>query len=204
MANTTPYEIIAAPFTLYWAPVGSAFPLVSSAPTAPWIKVGSSGNLNYDDAAGVTVMHSQSTQAFRALGDAGTRKMFRTEESMKVRLKLVDITAEQYRHALNMNAVTATAASTGIPGTKKLPLSRGFTVATVALLIRGDVSPYGDSPLAMQYEIPSAAQVGSPTVLFKKSEPVGLELEWEVLVDPNASSDLERFGRLIEQTAIPQ
>ncbi len=202
MANTTPYEIIAAPFTLWWAPVGTAFPLVNATPASPWAKVGSSGSLNYDDATGVTVEHSQTMSAFRALGDAGTRKMFRTEESMKVKVKLVDVTLEQYRHALNQNTLTTTAAASGIPGTKKVGLSRGFTVATVALLIRGDVSPYGDSPLAMQYEVPIAAQIGSPMAVYKKSDPVGLELEWEVLVDTTASSDYERFGRLVQQTAI--
>jgi len=198
--NTTPYEIIAAPFTVYAAPVGTAFPNVDAAPGASWTKVGTSGALNYDDGTGVTVEHSQTIVEFRALGDAGTRKVFRTEEVQKVKLKLMDITLEQYKLALNSNSVTTVSAGSGTPGYKKLGLSRGFSVATMALLIRGNVSAYGDQ-WYMQYELPIAAQTGSPTVVHKKSEPVGLELEWTSLVDSGAASDAERFGRLVIQNA---
>ena len=196
--NTEPFEIVAAPFTLYIADVGTAFPEVDEEPGVSWTKVGSSGDLNYDDATGVVVEHSQEISEFRALGDAGTRKVFRTGEAQKVRMKLVDVTLEQYRLALNRNTVTATAAGVGTPGTKKLGLSRGFQVDTMALLVRGPVSAYGVGQC--QYEIPVAAQTGNPTVVWKKGEPAGLDLEWTTLVDPDAASEDERFGRLVVQT----
>jgi hypothetical protein len=198
MSNTVPYEVIAAPYDVWVAPVGTAFPDVGATPAGPWAKVGSSGSLNYDDAAGVTVEHSQSVSPWRSLGDAGSRKIFRTEEDLKIKLKLVDVTLEQYKHAINSNSVTTVPASLGLAGYKKLGLSRGFTVATVALLVRGSVSPYG-SDWNMQYEVPIAAQSGNPSVVYKKGEPAGLELEWMALVDASASSEDERFGRLVEQ-----
>lgn len=201
MPNTSPYEIIAAPFDVYRAVTGTAFPLVNATPAAAWKLVGSNGSLNYDE-AGITIDHGQDFQEFRALGDAGVRKMFRTAEKLSIKLKLFDITLEQYAAALNDNAVTTVAAASGVPGTKKLGLSRGFSVATMALMIRGNVTPYGGtSAWNMQYEIPIAAQVGSPTVIYNKSMPVGLELEWMVLVDPSAATADERFGRIVTQTA---
>lgn len=199
MPNTVPYEVIAAPWTLYVADVGTAFPALLAAPGASWTKVGTSGDLNYDDATGVIVEHSQSTIMWRALGDSGSRKIFRTEEDLKVRLKLVDITLEQYAFALNHNTVGTTAAGSGTAGYKKIGLSRGFTVATKALLIRGDVSPYGASYVS-QFEIPIAAQTGNPSVVFKKDTPAGLDLEWSALVDSSAAA-AERFGRLLAQHA---
>lgn len=187
--NTVPFEVIAAPYSVYVAPVGTSFPAIDAAPANPWALVGTSGNLNYDDGAGVVVEHTQDVVEWRALGDGGTRKVFRTGEGQKVRLKLVDITLEQYAHALNGNTVTEN------PGERVIGLSRGFDVATYAVLVRSDQSPYqaeGNS----QYEIPRAAQAGSPTVTYKKGEPAGLDLEWITLVDPNAATPDERFGRL--------
>lgn len=202
MANTQPLEIIAAPFDILRAAVGTAFPTIQTNPSAAWSKIGSNGALNYDDGEGVTVVHEQEFAEFRALGDAGVRKMFRTKEALRVKVKVYDLTLEQYKAALNDNPVTATAAASGVAGQKKLGLSRGFTVATMALLIRGNVSPYGTAAAwNAQYEIPIAVQIGSPEVIYKKSEPVGLALEWMSLVDPSAASVDERFGRLVMQTA---
>lgn len=203
MSNTAPYEVIAAPYTLYVADVGEAFPAVNAAPGVNWTKVGTSGPLNYDRAEGVTVEHRQSVTPWRSAGDTGVRKNFRVEEDQIVRMKLVDITLEQYGLALNHNTITPVAAASGIAGTKKIGLSRGTQIVTKALLIRADVSPYGED-LAMQYEIPLAQQIASSQVsLSKPGEPAGLNLEWSTLVDVNAASVDERFGRLIAQTAAP-
>ena len=95
--NSLPYEIIAAPFTVWFAPVGTAFPDVEETPPSPWAKVGSSGDLNYMD-DGVTVSHRQTMELFRALGDAGSRKASRPEEDLLIKLNLADLTLEQYKH----------------------------------------------------------------------------------------------------------
>jgi hypothetical protein len=203
MSNTVPYEVLAAPFTVYVAPVGTTFPDVGDAETDPsfvsWTKIGTSGPLNYDSDAGVTVEHPQSTNPWRSLGDSGSRKIFRSEEDCKVSLQLADVTAEQYRNAVNSNTVTDQAGVAGISAPqRRLGLSRGFTVATMAVLIRAGTSPYG-ADWNMQYEIPRAAQTGSPQVVYKKDRPALLNLEWMALVDSTAANEDERFGRLVVQ-----
>lgn len=200
--NSAPHEVIAAPFTLYWAPVGTAFPTLDQDPTSvSWTKIGTSGPLNYDRGEGVTVEHRQSTSPWRSAGDTGVRKNFRTEEDQVVKLKLVDITLEQYAIALNHNTVTDTPAGVGTPGYRKIGLSRGSDIATRALLVRGDVSAYLETGVS-QYEIPLAQEIGNPTVsLSKPGEPAGLNLEFMSLVDVNAATPDERFGRLLMQDA---
>ena len=198
MENTTPFEIIGAPFEMYIAPVGTAFPAVDEAPTAPWALVGTSGTLDQFP-EGVTLEQPQSTNVFRSAGSTGARKIFRTEEDLKLRLTLADLTLEQYAHALNNNTVSTTAASAGVPGTKKIGLSRNHTVATHALLLRGP-SPYMADGV-MQYEVPRAAQTGSPSTVFKNGDAAGLALEFSALVDETAVNPSERFGRIVAQTA---
>ncbi|MBZ0164567.1 MAG: hypothetical protein K8H74_17875 [Notoacmeibacter sp.] len=192
-----PYEIIAAPFDVYWAPVGEAFPAIDAAPAGNWALIGTSGDENYTE-DGVTVAHSQAFSKTRAAGTTGPRKAFRIEEDLMIRLTLMDMTLEQYLHAMNGNTVTTTAAGAGTAGYKKLGLSQGLQTTTMALLIRGSASPYGAS-WNSQYEIPRCYQSGSPEAVFKKGDPVGLALEFTVLEDPNAASDDERFGLLITQ-----
>lgn len=197
---STPYEVVAQPFTLWVAPVGTAFPDVDTAPNGSWTKVGTSGDLNYTE-DGVTVTHSQSVELWRALGSTGPRKAFRGEEELRIALTLADLTLEQYKNAMNYNTVTDTPAGVGTPGYRKLGLSRGLAVNQRALLVRGNGGPYGDA-MAMQYEIPVAVEAGEPEVVFMKTEPAGLALEFVALEDPNASSAAERFGRLVAQDAV--
>jgi hypothetical protein len=195
-----PFEIIAAPFTVWIAPVGEAFPDVDTAPGGGWAKIGTSGDQNYTE-DGVVVSLAQTIEKWRGAGTTGPRKAFRTSEDMTVRFTLVDLTLEQLKHALNGNTVTDTAAGTGTPGVRKIGLSRGHTVTPFALLIRGGVSPYGDS-FSMQFEVPVAVLQSSQELEFKKGTPAGVLLEWAAMEDPDASSAAERFGRLIAQDAV--
>lgn len=202
MANTVPYEVIAGPFTVWAAPVGTAFPSLDVADgsiNVAWVKVGSSGPLNYDGPTGVTVEHSQELAPWMAMGDYGVRKIFRSSESVKVRLRLVDLTLEQYALALDGNTVTTTAAGSGTAGYKSIGFSRGADVDTRAILIRG-ISPYGASYIA-QYQIWRAAQTGNPQVVFKKDEPAALDLEWTALIDPSQSAS-EYTGKVLMQHAV--
>lgn len=198
--NSAPFEIIAAPFELYVAPVGSAFPAVDEVPdSSDWTLVGTSGDLNYTE-DGVTVEHTQTLTYFRSLGSTGARKATRTEEEQKISLVLADLTPEQYALALNGNIVTPTDAAPGVPGSKKIGLTRGTTVRQYALLLRGP-SPYMEDGVA-QYEVPVAVQSGNPKPVFRKGvdQPADLALEFMALEDPDAASADERFGRLVAQT----
>ncbi len=195
---STPLEIVAAPFTVYTAPTGTAFPLIDAAPAVAWVLVGTSGNLNYRE-DGVTVIHNQTTELIRMLGETGPIKALRTEEMLTIRLILADISLEQYQHALNFNVVTDTAPSSGVAGHREVDLRMGLDVACRALLVRG----VGASPhLAgtnIQYEVPVVVNIAEPEVIYQKGDPAGLDLEFVALVDPNAASAAKRFGVLRAQ-----
>ena len=192
-----PYEIIAAPFTLWLAPVGEAFPAIDAAPAGNWAKLGGSGGQDYNE-EGVTIVHSQTVETFRGLGSTGPRKAFRTAEDMMLRLTLHDISLEQYSQAMGGNAVAATAAGSGTAGFKAMQLYRGLEVTRFALLARGSASAYG-AGWNSQYEVPACFQSGSPEPVFNKGNPAGLALEFTVLEDPEAASAAARFGRLVMQ-----
>lgn len=196
-----PYEIIASPYTLYKAPVGTAFPLIDTTPAVDWVKIGVHGDRSVNE-DGVTVAHSQAVNTVRTAGSTGPIKAFRNEEDMVVSLTLLDLTLEAYAIALNGNAVTATAAGVGTAGFKSLKLYRGVQVETFALLIRGVASAYGDGWNA-QYQLPVCFQSGDPEPVFTKGEPAGLALEFTCLEDHDAPSADLRFGQLIMQHQAP-
>lgn len=198
-----PFEIIAAPFTAYFGPLGEAFPLIDAAPAGNWVKIGTSGAENYDE-EGVSVGHDQEIKEVRSLGSTGAIKAFRDSEGLAIGFTVWDVTLESYALGLNSNTVTTTAAGSGTAGFKEMPFYRGQSVATMALLVRGDVSPYGDA-MKMQYEVPYCYLSSSPEVVYRKSDPAGLAFEFRALVDPNAASDAAKFGRLLaqHQAALP-
>lgn len=201
--NTEPFEIIAAPFTAYWAPAGEAFPDVDEDPAGNWLKIGAAGDQNYSE-EGVVISHAQTIEKLRFLGGTGARKAVRTEEDFMVRLTLNDLTLEHYRLGLNNNAVNTTAAGSGTPGTKAINVYRGVQVATFALLVRGVFSPYG-AGWNCQLQVPYCFQSASPEPTFVKGAAAGLALEFSALEDPNAASEDDRFGSIIaqHQTALP-
>ncbi|MBS3927094.1 MAG: hypothetical protein KGZ65_00115 [Sphingomonadales bacterium] len=189
-----PYEIVAAPLTVYLAAVGTAFPDVDESPGGSWTKLGTSGDKNYSD-DGVTVSLPQSIETFTPAGDTVPRKAFRTEEGLEISFTLVDLTPEQVAKVLDDAAITTVAASSGVPGTKKIPLRRGLQVANFALLARG-ISSVNDS-LACQFEVDSCYQSGEPEPVFNKGEPAGLELTFTAL---DVAGDGNPY-RLTQQTA---
>src|SRR3972149_1711190 len=196
--SAKPYEIIAAPFKAYLAPVGEAFPDVDTTPAGNWVLLGTSGDKNITE-DGVTVSHPQTLEMIRMLGSTGPLKAVRTEEDLLFSFVLADLTLEQYRHVLNLGSVSTVAAGSGTPGYKHLPTRRGLDVSERALLIRGP-SPYGDG-WNMQYECPRAVHTGEPEVIFSKGEAAGLLFEFMALEDPAAASDSLRFGRIVAQNA---
>lgn len=197
--SVRPFEVVAQPFTIWTAPVGTAFPAVDAAPSGSWSKVGTSGDLNITE-DGVTITHNQTVEMWRALGSTGPRKAFRTEEELHIAFVLADISLEQYAKALNGNNVTTTPPDVDSGGFKSVGMSRGLEVQQVALLCRGENGPYGDG-WPMQYEVPVAVQIGEPEVVYVKGEPAGLALEFAALEDPDAATAHERFGRIVAQNA---
>jgi len=195
-----PYEIIAAPFDVWVAALGEAFPLIDAAPGGGWTKVGTNGNKNISE-DGVTVSHEESIEEFRMLGATGPIKASRTSEGLSVSFMLHDITLEQYRAALGFNALTTVAAASGTAGYKWAGLAKALDVAERAVLIRGP-SPYGDS-WNLQYQVPRAYVRSEAEVVYQKGEPAGLEITFVALVDLDAATEAEQFGRIVAQHAAP-
>lgn len=187
---SAPYEVVVGPYTVYVAPVGTAFPATNAAPSGSWIKLGTSGAKNYDD-KGVTVQHNQTIQRWKPSGTTGNRKAWRSSEVFTVAFELVDLTLEQYAVILNNATVTV---QTGPPATKTIQLQQGISVATFALLARGN-SPYNDT-LPAQYQVPIAFQADNPSPVFSLNTPGGLACTWEALEDATNG-----FGTLVDQTA---
>lgn len=193
-----PFEIIGAPFDVYVAPSGEAFPAIDADPAGQWALLGSNGirSLGED---GVTVTHEQTINELRAAGSTGPLKAFRAEEGLVVAFALLDLTLEAYTYVLNANTITVTAAGAGQAGQREMGLSRGFVVNEFAMLIRGP-SPY-DEAMAMQYELPRVYENASAAPQFTKGQAAMLECEFRALEDLAAASDEERFGRLVAMEA---
>lgn len=194
----TPLEIVSAPFEVYIAPLSEAFPLIDATPAGNWVKIGTSGALNYTE-DGVTITHEQTVDFVFALGDTGPVKAFRSQEGMRIAFTLMDITLENYKYALNFNTVTDNAPSSGVAGFRSIDIRLGLDVDQRSLLIRGvGASPYL-ADKHVQYEIPVVVEVAAPAIVYQKGIPAGLNLEWAALIDPNAASAAKRFGVLIAQ-----
>lgn len=195
-----PYEILAGPLDLWFAPVDTAFPLIDAAPGAGWSKLGTNGKRNYSD-DGLAVQHTQKIDTATPAGAIAPVKAWRTEEGLIISVTMWDMTLEQYTVALGGAEPTAVAAGAGTAGYKKIGLSRGPDVVTYAMLARGQ-SAYGDNFKA-QYEVPVCFQNANPKPAFAKGKPSGLEMEFMALEHSAAATELERFGRLIMQHQAP-
>lgn len=190
---TAPFEIIAAPYDVYVAPVGTAFPDISQAPAVAWLLLGSSGSKNYDE-DGVVVTHQQNIETFTPVGLTAPRKAFRTTEGLQIEFKVVDVSATQYARILNNAAVTNTSAGTGLGGNLNFPLLQGLSVSIFSLLMRSTESAGGNN-FNSQYDVPIAYQNEELEVTYKKGEPASLNCQWLVLWDPT-----QGFGRHRSQT----
>lgn len=191
----TPLEIVAAPFEIYTGPLAEAFPAINATPAGNWVRIGTSGSLNYTE-DGVTVTHEQTVELVFTLGDTVPRKAFRTQEGLRIAFTLMDITLEHYRHVLNFGTVTDNPPS---PGYREVDLRQGLDVTQRALLVRGlNASPYL-ADTNVDYRVPVAVQMASPAIVYQKGVPAGLSIEWVALADPNAASPAKRFGILVMQ-----
>ena len=120
--SSAPWEVIAGPATLYMAPAGTARPSIATyptiAPTDPWTLIGTNGELNYEE-QGVRIASPQEINKWKALGDTGSRKAFRINEDFMVGLKVVDLSLEVWKRALNENTITDTPEAGGDAGHRK-------------------------------------------------------------------------------------
>lgn len=170
-------ELVTAPFELWWAPSGSAFPAVDTAPTSPFTLIGTSGARNYTE-DGVTVAWEVTTEDVNVLGDIDPVCVIVTARDMRVRVTMLDHSLDQLRVALNLNTVVT---DPGPPSTSEISLDTGSDLTTFALLVRGE----GKSPeLAganVQWEFDPVIEVAAKELTYIKGQPAGVALEFRVL-----------------------
>lgn len=170
-------ELVTAPFELYWAPTGTAFPDVDAAPTAPWSLIGTGGSLRYSE-DGVTVAWEVETEDVNVLGDIDPVCINITGRDMRVRVRMLDHSLEQLRIAFNLNPVVV---DPGPPETSTLSLDTGSELTSMALLVRGE----GKSPELLganvQWEFDPVIEVASKELTYVKGQPAGVDLEFRVL-----------------------
>lgn len=186
-----PVTVLMGVGKLYVAPVGTAFPEVNAAPGGSWT------NLGYT-VDGVTITKGQSIEEVSSDQETGPVKARRTEETLVVETKLLEATLENLGKLLALT-VTDTAPGAGSIGTRKVGLYQGGLVTEYAFLFRGD-SPYGASYPA-QYEVPRGYFTGDIGIEHTKDGAVVFPCEFHALVDPDAASEDEKFGRLVAQDA---
>ena len=190
-----PFEVMAGPFEVYLAPVGTTFPDIDATPGNDWELLGTSGSKSLTE-DGIKVRPEQNIEKFRPLGSTGIRKVWRTSEDLMVEFTLVDATLEAYASVLNDATVTDTAAGIGTAGHRSIDLLQGPSVATFAMLIRGDgLSPYGDG-YNTQWELPIVHQQDNPETAYVKGVPVGLKCTFAAIED-----DTDGYGHLRTQDA---
>ena len=184
------YSILTGVGLIYIAPVGSTFPALEDAPSTPWRSLGETQD-------GVEVEHDEKIERIRTDQRTGAVKATRTEESLMVKTKLAEATLENLADALGV-AVTDTAASVGLIGTRELPIYRGALVTEYAILIRG-YSPYLEGPA--QYEIPRGFFGKVDAIKYEKGKNASIPFTFESLEDLEAENIEDRFGRLIAKDA---
>jgi len=186
-----PYEVLAGPFTVYVAATGTAFPLTNAAPSGSWTKLGTTGDMNYDD-NGVTIELQPTYSEFTPAGSTSPTKVWRTVEMLKVSFNIVDMTAAQFAKVLGTTQVD----TAGPPATSEVPLLLGEAVSLFALLARKTSGgPSGDA-LASQFQVPIVYNAGQPQIVGKKGDPMKLAVDFKALRDAALG-----FGKWIYQTA---
>lgn len=186
-----PYEILTGVGELYTAPTGTAFPDVEDAPGVAWRSLGPTQD-------GVTVTLDQKVDEHRVDQETGPVKASRSEESCLLETTLAEATLENLAEVLGAT-VEDTAAGSGTVGIREVPLYRGAVVGTRAFLFRGK-SAYGN--FNAQYELPYGYFGGPVEMKDTKDGNRAIAVEFHVLVNPNASTDAEKFGRLVMQDAV--
>jgi len=189
-----------SPADVYIALEGETFPAIDAVPGGNWVLLGTAGKRN-QTVAGVKVGFKSTTAKHKTAGTTGWVKAFRTAEEVTAECTIEDLTLETFAKAMNLAGIREVAAASLVAGYKSMGLRQGFDVQTWAVLVRIPASPYGDGMNA-QFEFPKAIEDGAvELVLDAEGTAAGLQFLYNMLEDPNASSEFERFGRYLAQTA---
>lgn len=195
-----PYEIILCPADVYVALEGETFPAINAIPGGNWVLLGTAGKRN-QNTGGVKIRHSETQKKHTTAGATGAVKAVRTAEEHQVEVTIEDLTLEVYSRAMNLAGIREVAAASGVAGYKSMGLKMGFDVQAWSVLVRAEASPYGDG-MNTQWQFPKVVESGNIEItLDGEGTAAGLKFIYDVLEDPNAASDAERFGTVVAQTA---
>lgn len=183
------YEILTGVGEIWIAPVNTPMPTLDQVPTAAsdfWKYVGPSEG-------GVKVDFDETINEFSPDTETGAVDAIRSAESAMISANLFEATLENLALTLAQEVATVDAAS-GTLGYKEIGMSRGARVTKKAFLFRGG-SPYGDFP--GQYYVPNGYVSGKVGLEYTKEGKVAIPTEFHALVDKNALSDAQKFGRIL-------
>jgi tetrahydromethanopterin S-methyltransferase subunit B len=189
--NSKPYEILTGVGDLYIAALGATFPAVDAVPGAAWRHLGYTQD-------GLTIKMSQKIEKINVDQETGAVKAARSEESMTIETNLAESTLENLADHIG-TTVTDVAPGAGTIGTREVGHYRSGYVKTFAVLFRG-TSAYGNYPA--QTQIPVCYIDGDIEQKFDKSKNPVIKVAFEALVDPDAASDVFKFGKTVMQDGI--
>jgi len=173
---------------IFVAPVGETFPAVNAVPAGTWLSLG-------EIDGGVTVNHEQKLDEHYVDSETAPVKVTRSQEGVTLTCNLADATLENLARLLNNQTVIP---AVGPPATRKIGMYRGFQVQEFSVLFRAN-SPYG--PYPAQFELPRGYVGGNFGRSFVKDTKTLTPVEFHVMVDDNAITDAEKFGRLVAQSS---
>jgi hypothetical protein len=196
-----PWEQVSCVADIYVAQEGEAFPKVDAVPGGNWVLLGLAGKRD-QSVAGVKINFKSTYKFHTTAGAVGWVKAFRTAKEITMECTIEDLTVETFSKKMNLGGLLEVAAASGVAGYKSVGLSAGFDMQSWSVLVRILASPYGDG-MNSQFEFPRAVEAGNETLGFdSEGNVVGLLFLFNMLEDPNASSEFERFGRYVAQTAV--
>lgn len=172
-----PYQIVTAPYEVWIAPAGSTAPAPGTAPTDPFVLLGTDGLNSYND-SGIALKFSRTLGTVTPAGSKLPIKAWSQSETATVGGSLYDLTVEQFAAVLDQATVTTVAAAAGVAGTVSIDLF-DREVYEYSLLVRG-VSPYGPD-LTAQYVFSRVYQSADQTPTLSKQNPAELAFEFTVL-----------------------
>jgi len=187
MAEFGAAEVIAAPYVVHIAPVGTPMPAITAKESefvsgGAWKTLGKNGSKNYSE-AGITV--TQAHGQFISAGGIVPRKKWRTEEGMTIQFDLVDLSPTSYAQIMDEAKVTTI---TGSPGEEWFNLYRGIHLQFYALCLRGtstrneEFEATGEYKFHSQYNVFAACMNGNPAPKFSlKQGPAMLTVQFDVL-----------------------
>jgi hypothetical protein len=188
-----PYEILHGVGQVWIAPFGTVFPVLTAVPGGNWVL------LSYT-VDGVTITRGQAVQEEMVDQEIGPIKAWRSEVTMQVETQTNILTLENMAYTAD-NAVVAVPAAAGVIGTKELALYCGPHITEYAFLFKGSrMSTYGES-FPAQYELPRGYFMGDLAMQHRRDGAVRIPLQFKALINPGSTTNTEKYGRLVMQTA---